>query len=219
MTTLARRIVAVIIVSFVAGSLFGALLAWRALRTEPAASTIARGSAGNPTPPKIQPSTVKPDERPTGTAGTVDVPEDLMRHDLEMPVEGVKRSALVESFRDARDGHVHEAIDILAPRETPVVAAEDGAIAKLFQSAAGGLTIYQFDPTERYCYYYAHLERYADNLQEGDHVRRGQVIGYVGTSGNAPKNVPHLHFAIFRLGADKHWWQGTPIDPYRVLRK
>lgn len=213
MTTLARRVAAVVILSFVAGSLFGALLAWRAMRTETTAVTTARSA------PAKQPPSSKADERPTGTSGTLDVPGDLMSHNLEIPVEGVSRSALVDSFRDAREGHVHEAIDILAPRETPVVAVEDGAIVKLFQSAAGGLTIYQFDPTEQYCYYYAHLERYADNLQEGDHVRRGQVIGYVGTSGNAPRNVPHLHFSIVRLGPDKHWWDGTPIDPYRVLRK
>lgn len=213
MTALARRVAGAVIVSFVAGSFFGALLAWRAMRGEAAPARTGQASA------RIQPSQVIPEERPAGTVGTVDVPQDLLRHDLEIPVEGVGRAALVESFHDTRDGHAHEAIDIIAPRETPVVAAEDGTIAKLFQSASGGLTIYQFDPTERYCYYYAHLERYADSLLEGDHVRRGQVIGYVGTSGNAPKNVPHLHFSIFQLGPEKHWWEGTPIDPYRVLRK
>ena len=91
-------------------------------------------------------------------------------------------------------------------------------IARLFYSKAGGITVYQFDPSERYCYYYAHLERYADGLNEGDRVKKGQVLGYVGTSGNAPKNTPHLHFAIFRLTAEKHWWEGTPIDPYDILR-
>jgi len=112
----------------------------------------------------------------------------------------------------------HEAIDILAPRNTPVKAIEGGTIARLFESKAGGITVYQFDPTEAYCYYYAHLERYAEGLREGDKVRKGQVIGYVGTSGNAPKNTPHLHFAIFKLTAEKHWWEGTPIDPYDVLK-
>jgi murein DD-endopeptidase MepM/ murein hydrolase activator NlpD len=112
----------------------------------------------------------------------------------------------------------HQAIDILAPQGTPVKAVEDGVIARLFSSKAGGITIYQFDPTERYCYYYAHLERYADGLREGEKVRKGQVIGYVGTSGNAAKDTPHLHFAVFRLTAEKRWWEGTPIDPYNVLR-
>jgi len=146
-------------------------------------------------------------------------PEDLARRKLEMPVEGVKPDDLVRSFDDRRSGaRSHEALDILAPRNTPVKAVEDGTIARLFESKAGGTTIYQFDPTERYCYYYAHLERYAEGLREGDKVRKGQVIGYVGTSGNAPKNTPHLHFAVFKLTDAKHWWEGTPIDPYDILR-
>ena len=117
-----------------------------------------------------------------------------------------------------RGGRQHEAIDILAPRNTPVKAVEGGKIARLFFSKAGGITVYQFDPTEQYCYYYAHLERYADGLVEGQELRKGQVIGYVGTPGNAPKDTPHLHFAIFRLTEAKRWWEGTPIDPYDVLR-
>ena len=109
-------------------------------------------------------------------------------------------------------------MDILAPRGTPVVAAVGGRIAKLFTSAAGGLTIYQFDEAEQFCYYYAHLDSYAPDLNEGQIVQRGQVIGYVGTTGNAPPDTPHLHFAIYRLGAEKRWWDGTPIDPIDVLR-
>ncbi|MBA3295645.1 MAG: M23 family metallopeptidase [Acidobacteria bacterium] len=109
-------------------------------------------------------------------------------------------------------------MDILAPTGTPVKAVEAGRIARLFFSKAGGITIYQFDPTERFCYYYAHLDRYATGLREGDRVKQGQVVGYVGVSGNAPKNTPHLHFAVFRLNADKKWWEGVPIDPYEILR-
>ncbi len=146
-------------------------------------------------------------------------PAELGDRDLEMPVEGVGPDQLRRSFDEMRGGaRRHEAIDILAPRNTPVRAVEDGTIARLFQSKPGGLTIYQFDPTEQYCYYYAHLERYADGLREGGRVHKGQVIGYVGTSGNAPKDTPHLHFAVFRLTAEKRWWEGTPIDPYDVLR-
>jgi len=144
---------------------------------------------------------------------------DLAARDLTIPVQGVTASSLVHSYHDARSGgREHEALDILAPRNTAVVAVEDGSIAKLFFSKAGGNTIYQFDPGRDYSYYYAHLERYADGLKEGDAIHRGQVIGYVGTSGNAPKETPHLHFAIFRLTADKHWWEGTPIDPYEILK-
>jgi murein DD-endopeptidase MepM/ murein hydrolase activator NlpD len=146
-------------------------------------------------------------------------PAELAERDLEIPVEGVGADQLRRSFDEARGAtRRHEAIDILAPRNTPVRAVEDGVIARLFQSKAGGMTIYQFDPTEQYCYYYAHLERYADGLREGARVRKGQVIGYVGTSGNAPKDTPHLHFAVFRLTAEKRWWEGTPIDPYDVFR-
>ena len=169
---------------------------------------------------------------PTGTSGAVSVPApspdpvleappagELEDRDLVVPVEGVGPEQLTRSFDDSRSGsRQHEAIDILAPRNTPVRAVEGGTIARLFVSKAGGITVYQFDPTERFCYYYAHLERYADGLQEGQKVAKGQVIGYVGVSGNAPKDTPHLHFAIFRLTADKHWWEGTPIDPYEVLR-
>lgn len=145
--------------------------------------------------------------------------KDLAARHLTIPVKGIPAGTLVRSYHDARTGgREHEALDILAPRNTPVVAVEDGTIAKLFLSKAGGNTIYQFDPAREYAYYYAHLERYADGLREGQPVRRGEIIGYVGTSGNAPKNTPHLHFAVFRLTADKHWWQGTPIDPYDILR-
>jgi murein DD-endopeptidase MepM/ murein hydrolase activator NlpD len=138
---------------------------------------------------------------------------------LLVPVAGVDASSLQSTFNDARGGgRQHEAMDILAPRGTSVVAAIDGQIVKLFTSAAGGLTIYQFDRDEQYCYYYAHLDSYASDLTEGQSVTRGQTIGFVGTTGNAPPGTPHLHFAIFRLGADKRWWEGEAIDPMVALR-
>jgi murein DD-endopeptidase MepM/ murein hydrolase activator NlpD len=146
--------------------------------------------------------------------------ETLIARRLTMPVQGVRPDQLVDSFHDARDHtREHEAIDILAPRGTPVVAVEDGTIAKLFFSKAGGNTIYEFDPSQQFCYYYAHLDAYAAGLKDGDRVSRGQTIGYVGTTGNAPKNTPHLHFAINRLTAERHWWQGTPLDPFAVLSR
>jgi peptidoglycan LD-endopeptidase LytH len=146
-------------------------------------------------------------------------PSQLEDRHLLVPVEGVRPDELTRQFNDERGGsRRHEAIDILAPRNTPVKAVEDGTIARLFYSKAGGITVYQFDPTANFCYYYAHLERYAEGLREGQAVRRGQIIGYVGTSGNAPKATPHLHFAIFRLTEARHWWEGTPIDPYDIFR-
>jgi peptidoglycan LD-endopeptidase LytH len=162
--------------------------------------------------PVVRPA---PSPEPVLTAPASDVLGD---RDLHVPVEGVQPDQLVRSFAQARGGRQHEAIDILAPRHTPVVAVEGGKVARLFFSKAGGITVYQFDPTEQYCYYYAHLERYADGLVEGQELRKGQVIGYVGTSGNAPQDTPHLHFAVFRLTEAKRWWEGTPIDPYDVLR-
>jgi murein DD-endopeptidase MepM/ murein hydrolase activator NlpD len=134
-----------------------------------------------------------------------------------IPVAGVERSALRPSFDEGRVGHLHHAIDILAPRGTPVVAAVDGRIQKLFVSAGGGLTIYEFDRAGELVYYYAHLDRYEPSLVEGMDVTQGTVIGYVGTTGNAPANTPHLHFAIERLGPEKLWWRGEAIDPYPIL--
>lgn len=147
------------------------------------------------------------------------LPDDLRQRNLTLPVQGIKREQLQDTFNDMRGtSRRHEALDVLAPRNAPVLAVEDGTIAKLFLSDAGGITIYQFDPSSSYAYYYAHLERYADGLKEGQQVKRGQVLGYVGTTGNAPRDTPHLHFAIFKLGEDKKWWQGIPIDPYSVLK-
>ena len=143
--------------------------------------------------------------------------EVLSRRGLLMPVKGVEAKALLDNFDEGRGKRKHEAIDILAPRGTPVVAVGDGRIAKLFTSAAGGLTVYQFDPEQRFIYYYAHLDRYAEGLREGAEVKKGDGIGAVGTTGNAPKNTPHLHFAIFRAGPDKKWWKGAAINPYPFL--
>lgn len=137
---------------------------------------------------------------------------------LIIPVAGVARSALRDMFDEKRGGNRrHEAIDILAPRGTPVIAADDGTVKKIFTSKPGGLTVYQFDPEQRFCYYYAHLDRYAPGLHEGQLLRRGEVLGYVGTTGNAPKDTPHLHFALIRLDKERRWWKGTYVNPYPLL--
>jgi murein DD-endopeptidase MepM/ murein hydrolase activator NlpD len=133
------------------------------------------------------------------------------------PIIGLTAKDLHDSFAEKRDGRVHEAIDIMAPRGTPVFAVDSGTIRKLFTSKAGGLTVYQFDADEVYCYYYAHLDRYAPELSEGKAVQSGDLIGYVGSSGNASPNAPHLHFAIFLLGPEKRWWEGKAINPYPIL--
>lgn len=138
---------------------------------------------------------------------------------LLLPVQGKVASDLRDTFAEGRNGNQrgHEAIDILAPRGTPVLAVDDGHIVKLFLSQPGGITIYQFDPSEQFAYYYAHLDSYAKGLAEGQTVRRGSVIGYVGSTGNARPDAPHLHFAIFRLGAEKQWWKGEPVNPFGYL--
>jgi murein DD-endopeptidase MepM/ murein hydrolase activator NlpD len=138
---------------------------------------------------------------------------------LRVPIEGSDIESWKGGFVERRGHRPHEAVDILAPRNTPVYAVSDGTIAKLFVSKAGGYTIYQFDPSGEFAYYYAHLERYADGLRDGLPVNQGEVIGYVGTSGNAPPGTPHLHFAVFKLDDGRHWWQGQALDPYEVFRK
>jgi murein DD-endopeptidase MepM/ murein hydrolase activator NlpD len=136
---------------------------------------------------------------------------------IVIPVAGIRAENLKDNFSDARAGHVHDALDIMAPRGTPVLAAVDGKVRKLFTSRAGGITIYETDTAEEMIYYYAHLDRYASDLTEGKVLRRGDVIGYVGTTGNAPANSPHLHFAISVLPPTKEWWKGEPINPYPIL--
>jgi murein DD-endopeptidase MepM/ murein hydrolase activator NlpD len=181
----------------------------------------------NPHIPEVKVPEIKPlpeiTTLPQYTPPTESVPLDqntfldLEQRKLSLPVQGLNVGNVRNSFNEMRGDHIHEAVDIIAPRDTPVIAVEDGKIAKLFYSVRGGNTIYHFDPTETYCYYYAHLDRYAPDIREGQYIKRGQIIGYVGTSGNAPKDTPHLHFAITKLNADKKWWQGTPIDPYPLL--
>ncbi|MDQ3287252.1 MAG: peptidoglycan DD-metalloendopeptidase family protein [Pseudomonadota bacterium] len=137
---------------------------------------------------------------------------------LVVPVQGILPGQLSNTFQDARSGgRVHNALDIMAPKGTPVLAVADGRVEKLFDSEQGGLTLYQFDPAGNYAYYYAHLDSYAPGVAEGKSLRRGEVIGYVGSTGNATPEAPHLHFAVFLLGPEKQWWKGTAINPYPLL--
>jgi murein DD-endopeptidase MepM/ murein hydrolase activator NlpD len=154
----------------------------------------------------------------TGSVANEDAIERLRTRKLDIPVEGVQSKDLRDTFSDARgSSRAHEAIDIMASRGTPVHAVDDGTIEKLFASKAGGLTIYEFDPSKTFTYYYAHLDRYAPGLAAGHRVHRGDVIGFVGSTGNASADAPHLHFAIFRLTPERQWWKGEPINPYPVL--
>lgn len=139
---------------------------------------------------------------------------------LMIPVAGIKPEQLQDTFKASRsEGRVHDAIDIMAAEGTPVIAAADGEIARFFESVRGGITIYQFSRDKKLIYYYAHLLRRADNLQEGQFVRQGTVIGYVGDTGNSGTGNFHLHFAVWTVDDPKRFWDGTNINPYPLLRQ
>jgi peptidoglycan LD-endopeptidase LytH len=207
------RSVVAFFTGFMAGMLFLLALLWSHGSLQPvrAAAPTLGATAAVATPP------APPSPPPQA------MPEPTLEHDvpsLIIPVEGADASKIVDTFSSARSGDKwHEATDIMAPRGTPVLAAAKGTIVKLFLSHAGGNTIYQFDPTRTWCYYYAHLDHYAAGLTQGATVRQGQVIGYVGSTGDASPSAPHLHFAINKLGPEKQWWKGTAVNPYPVLMR
>jgi len=164
-------------------------------------------AVGTPLPP---PPPVSPTPETSNFVGTAD---------LIIPVAGVRAEQLIDTFDAARsEGRVHDAIDIPAAAETPVLAAADGKIQKLFQSERGGTTIYQLSADQKMIFYYAHLSHYADGLTEGNLVKQGQVIAYVGDTGNAGAGNYHLHFSIATVSDPKRYWEGTNINPYPLLQ-
>lgn len=236
-----REVTAIVWIGFALGALTDTALRWR-LSTLAAAGhdgmnatslhQPGRDDAGRPSgdadvgaaltrpsDPETRPGSNE--TRATATTGiSAESAIEVLRHrDLEIPVDGVHRKDLHDTFSETREGtRPHEALDIIAARGTPVRAVDAGTIRKLFTSKAGGLTIYQFDPSETFSYYYAHLDAYASGLREGQNVRKDDVIGYVGSTGNASPQAPHLHFAIFRLTPERQWWKGEPINPYPVFQ-
>jgi murein DD-endopeptidase MepM/ murein hydrolase activator NlpD len=227
---------------FLAGLLVGANVVYFALRGPPAspalppaapAGTIAPAVQANPAPaangaqhaapaPALPNAASGAGPTPAASPAATTTPAAAAPgagESLLLPVRGMRYEQLHDTFAEARGGGTrpHEALDIMAPRGTPVLAAVDGTVEKLFESVPGGLTIYEFDRGRNRAYYYAHLDRYAHGLHEGQALRRGDVIGFVGSTGNAAEDAPHLHFAVFLLGPEKHWWQGTAIDPYPLL--
>lgn len=161
---------------------------------------------GTPLPPPLE----SPTPLTSNFVGTVD---------LIIPVVGVKPEQLLDTFADARsEGRTHDAIDIPAAAETPVIAAADGKILKLFQSERGGVTIYELSADQKLVFYYAHLSRYADGLTEGSLVRQGEVIAYVGDTGNAGAGNYHLHFSIAAVSDPKRYWEGANINPFPLLQ-
>ncbi len=191
-----------------------------AVPAAPAGAVIAPGSLP---PAPVVPTDLSEADLPLRPVQTADAPAAdsaaaATAPKLLIPVEGMKLAQLADNFDQPRgsDRH-HEALDIMAPKGTKVLAVSDGKVAKLFESKAGGLTIYHFDPTDKLAYYYAHLDKYADGLKEGAEIKRGDVIGYVGVTGNSSPTAPHLHFAVFELTPEKQWWKGTPINPFPMM--
>jgi peptidoglycan LD-endopeptidase LytH len=140
---------------------------------------------------------------------------------LVIPVAGADATRIRDSFHEARDGgaRTHHALDIMAPKGTPILSADDGHVLRLSTNKLGGITVYSMDPAARVVYYYAHLDRYHPGLHEGQQLSRGDTLGYVGTTGNAPANAPHLHFQVMRMPDDGRYWAGEPINPFPVLRE
>lgn len=212
------RLLFALFTGLVAGGLLAPWYQGQSEVTEPAPVIIASAPAAAPLPPEPGPRLPEAPETPIDAERSLGGPHTQAPSALLVPVSGIEAGQLDDSFADGRGGtRVHEAIDIMAPVGAPVLAAADGRIVKLFTSKPGGLTIYQFDPGETIAYYYAHLDRYAESLAEGQEVKRGDLIGYVGYTGNADPAAPHLHFAVFMLGPEKQWWKGTAINPYPLL--
>ena len=135
---------------------------------------------------------------------------------LLFPLAGYEH-ALRDNFHEKRGMRTHNALDIMAPRGTPVRAVDDGRIAKLYRGPMAGIAVYQFDRDTRRVYFYAHLDRRAESLVEGQEIKRGDLIGYVGSTGKTPETAPHLHFSVHELGPDKRWWKGEAVNPYALL--
>ncbi len=194
--------------------------------TQPAVSATQSGGLASLSQTKragapSQPADATPISASTtrNVAGNTDDVVRLRARGLALPVFAIRAAQLADSYTQPRAGGAsHQALDIMAPRGTPVLAVEDGRVIKLFLSKAGGISLYQFDRAAEYVYYYAHLDRYADGIVEGDSLSKGQIIGYVGSSGNALPNAPHLHFSVLRLGPERQWWRGTPINPFLIWR-
>lgn len=180
--------------------------------TNGAPQTTSGGAGG---PSALPPSTGGSSYPPVTGADL----NQLRTHGLLIPVAGVTADKLTDSFDELRGGtRRHDAIDIMAARGTPVLSADAGRVLKLHNSVAGGLSIYVMDPSQRYIMLYAHLDSYRPGLKDGLTVKKGELLGFVGSTGNASPAAPHLHFAIARSDNPKEWWKGTPLNPFLVWR-
>ena len=172
-----------------------------------------------PTPLPVPEEFAAPEETNSNVATTSPTPPSQSTAGLIIPVVGVRPEQLTDTFASSRsEGRIHDAIDIVAPGGTPVVAACDGEIVKFFDSERGGITIYQLTPDKKFVLYYAHLQRRADGITEGMQVKQGTTIGFVGDTGNAGPGNTHLHFSIAAITDPKHFWTGSYLDPYPILK-
>jgi len=205
------------------GALLGANVAWYVARSRPVpCAPAAPATIASPAPPDVTGGAPLPAATPADVASvpmsTTPPVATAVPGGLVIPVAGITASQLTDTYTQSRsEGRLHEAIDIMAPAGTPVIAAVDGPVAKLFTSERGGLTVYQFDPDGRRVYYYAHLQGYAPGLAEGRALKQGEVLGFVGSTGDASPDAPHLHFSVGELGPEKRWWKSTPMNPYPLL--
>ena len=184
------------------------------LRPLAAAALLALGACARHAPPVVRPTV------PAAVAGVADADMEYLRAEQPLlPVAGVAPRSVADSYTASRGARQHLALDIMAPHGTPVLAAVDGRVWKLRSNALGGTTIYAVDREERFVFYYAHLQGYRDGLTEGTKLAKGDVIGYVGSTGNASAGAPHLHFQLSRLGPDHKWWTGTPLNPWPLLQQ
>ncbi len=225
-----HKILAAFAFGFAAGVMCLAIGLWWTGRLPVPGLPVPAFAAPSLTVARAQPPELKVDAQPAPTVDLLRNPPPSVASPapppveletsarLAMPIAGVDPTKLHSNFDLARDGRRHEALDIMAPRGTPVMAVGQGNVVKLFNSKQGGLTVYQFDDTRTFCYYYAHLDRYAPGLKEGTLLRKGDVLGYVGSTGDASPDAPHLHLAVFRLGPEKEWWKGTALDPLPLLK-
>ena len=235
MTLTTRVRLAILLLATVAGTVVG-LFIWRNGNPLTPVAVVVQSSPTPPASPAPSPSPSPPVVTPSPSPEAPQVEPGLTTQaqppisgetdsfvgtlNLIVPVAGVRRDQLLDTFTDARsEGRSHDAIDIPAAAGTAVLAAADGQVVKLFQSERGGTTIYQLSTDKKLVYYYAHLQRYADGIVEGKSLRQGEVIAYVGDTGNAGAGNYHLHFSIAVLSDPKRYWDGTNINPYPLLKK
>ena len=195
-----------------------ALLTWS--KSAPAQNNSVRAPVTPRSPTANETPTLPTPASTVNPSPALQIPDGMSPNNLIIPVAGVRPEQLRDTFTESRaEGRVHDALDIAAPLGTPVLAAAEGTIVKLFQSERGGTTIYQLSTDKRFVYYYAHLDRYAEDLTEGHFAKQGETIAFVGNSGNAGPGNYHLHFSIAVISDPKKYWQGVNINPYPLLRK